>query len=72
MTATREAAQAALDGLWIGGDLDRSRRAMDQLIGERQPATAVIDPSIDVLGPRKARWWQHADHYITVARELRM
>jgi hypothetical protein len=72
MTAAREAAQTALDRLWIGRDLDRSRRAMDQLVGEWQPAAAVIDPSIDILGPGQTRRRQHASDYTTVTRELRL
>jgi hypothetical protein len=72
MAASCETAEAALDRLWIRGDLDRAGRAMDQLVRQGEPSTAVIDPSIDIFGPCQARGREHAANYNTVTRELRL
>src|SRR5204863_9669940 len=55
MLAAREAPEPALDGPGIGRDLDGVARPMDQLVCERQPASAVGDPARDVFAPGEAR-----------------
>ena len=64
--ARGETAQPFFDGLQIGGDVDRTPRALDEAVGERRPAAVLFDEVIHIVGPAKTDRWLGAVHELAV------